>query len=69
MNRFLALNEHHFIYGDNAGNVYVFEVDNGNIKMKNKFKAHERLIASLEKYKDNVIITCSNDDVKFWKIL
>ena len=69
MNRFLELNEHYFICGDNAGNVYVFEVDNGNIKMKNKFKAHESLIVSLEKYKDNVIITCSNDDVKFWKIL
>jgi hypothetical protein len=47
----------------------VFEVDNENIKMKNKFKAHEKLIEGLEKYKDNIIITCSNDDVKFWEIL
>jgi hypothetical protein len=69
MNRFLILNENHFICGDNAGNIYVFEVDNESIKMKNKFKAHEKLIEGLEKYKDNIIITCSNDDVKFWEIL
>ena len=69
MNRFLILNENHFICRDNAGNIYVFEVDNENIKMKNKFKAHEKLIEGLEKYKDNIIITCSNDDVKFWEIL
>ena len=69
MNRFLVLNEHNFVCGDNAGNIYVFEVDNENAKMKNKFKAHEKLIEGLEKYKDNIIITCSNDDVKFWEIL
>ena len=69
MNRFLVLNENHFICGDNAGNIYVFEVDKENIKMKNKFKAHEKLIEGLEKYKDNVIITCSQDDAKFWEIL
>jgi hypothetical protein len=69
MNRFLILNENHFICGDNAGNIYVFEVDKENIKMKNKFKAHEKLIEGLEKYKDNIIITCSQDDAKFWEIL
>ena len=69
MNRFLILNEHQFICGDNAGNIYVFEVDKENIKMKNKFKAHDQLIEGLEKYKDNIIITCSQEEVKFWEIL
>lgn len=69
MNRFLVLNDHNFVCGDNAGNIYVFEVDNENVKMKSKFKAHEKLIEGLEKYKDNIIITCSQDDAKFWEIL
>ena len=66
---FLVLNEHQFVCGDNAGNIYVFEVDNENVIMKSKFKAHEKLIESLEKYKDNIIITCSQDEIKFWEIL
>ena len=68
MYRFLMINEHCFLGGDSAGNIYVFKEKNGNIINTNIFRAHDKLIRSLERYKDNIIVTGSDDSVKFWDI-
>ena len=68
MYRFLIINEHCFLGGDSAGNIYVFKEKKGNITTRKTFRAHYKLIICLDRYNDNIIVTASQDDVKFWDI-
>ena len=68
MYRFLMINKYCFLCGDSAGNIYIFKEKNGKFTIK-LFRAHDKLISTLNRYKNNIIVTSSHDNyIKFWDI-